>query len=232
LLRALRNRRLLFLTLALPLVVYFAVASANRQAHTDGIPFPLYFMTGMAAYGALYAVMSPGASIASDRAKGWARQLRTTPLPVRTDLVARVLTSYLVAVVTLAVVYLAGAVLGVSLGTTQWLEMTGLLLVGLAPFVVMGFILGYLVPVDAMAPAFGGVVVCFALFGGAWGQFFGHGAMLTAVKLLPSFWAVQAGKAALSGGNWPAEGWVVVALWTAALVPVAAFAFRRAAARG
>ena len=80
---------------------------------------------------------------------------------------------------------------------TQWLEMTGLLLVGLAPFVVMGLILGHLVAADALAPAFGGLVVFFALFGGAWGQFFSSGAMLTAVKLLPSYWPVQAGKAAL-----------------------------------
>jgi hypothetical protein len=42
--------------------------------------------------------------------------------------------------------------------------------------------------------------VLFALFGGAFGSFFNSGAMLTIVKLLPSYWLVQAGKAALIHG--------------------------------
>ena len=49
--------------------------------------------------------------------------------------------------------------------------MTGLLLVGLAPFVVMGFVLGYVVPVDSMPPAMGGLIVLFALFRGRVGKF-------------------------------------------------------------
>jgi ABC-2 type transport system permease protein len=225
--RTLRNRRLLFFTIALPLVLYFAVGSGNRHVHTEGIPFPLYFMTGMAAYGAMFATVSPGARIAADRSRGWHRQARITPLRASTELSAKVVSAYLMVLPTLALLYLAGASLGVRLSSAQWLEMTGLLLVGLAPFVVMGFILGYVVPVDSMPPAMGGLIVLFALFGGAWGSFFNSGAMLTAVKLLPSFWAVQAGKAAVASGSWPVEGWVVVAVWTVVLVPVAVLAYRR-----
>jgi len=47
------------------------------------------------------------------------------------------------------------------------------------------------------------------------------------VKLLPSYWLVQAGKTAIRGGNWPAEGWIVVAVWTLCLAPLAAIAYRR-----
>jgi ABC-2 type transport system permease protein len=226
-LRTLRNRRLFAFTLALPLVLFFAVGSANRHALTDGIAFPLYFMTGMAAYGSLFAVISPGVRIALDRSTGWTRQLKITPLRDRTYFVAKALTAYLVAVPTLALLYLAGLSLGVHLDAAQWLEMTGLLLVGLAPFVVMGIIAGHLVRVDSLAPAMGGLVVLFALFGGAFGWFFKKGAMLTVVKLLPSFWLVQSGKAALVHGNWPTEGWIVVAAWTVILVFLAVLAYRR-----
>ena len=66
----------------------------------------------------------------------------------------------------LVLLYLAGASLGVRLDATQWLEMTGLLLIGLAPFVVIGIALGHLLTVEAMVPAVGGVVVLFALLGG------------------------------------------------------------------
>jgi ABC-2 type transport system permease protein len=226
-LRTLRNRRLLFFTMALPLVLYFAVGSANQHVHTEGILFPLYFMTGMAAYGAMFATVSPGARIAADRSKGWHRSARITPLRIGTELGCKVVSAYLLVVATLGVLYLAGTALGVRLSSAQWLEMTGLLLVGLAPFVMMGFILGYVVPIDSMAPAMGGLVVLFALFGGAWGPLFNSGPVLTAVKLLPSYWAVQAGRAAVGSGDWPLEGWLVVAGWTVVLVPLAALAYRR-----
>ena len=54
---------------------------------------------------------------------------------------------------------------------------------------------------------------------------------LTIVKLLPSYWLVQAGKSASGGGDWPAEGWIVVAIWIVALVPLAVLVYRRDTSR-
>jgi ABC-2 type transport system permease protein len=227
LLRALRNWRTLFLSFALPLVVYCVVVPANRHAVTaDGISFPLYFMTGMAAYGAMWGSINPGARIARDRSKGWVRALRITPLRVRTEVVAKVLTAYLIALLTLILLYVAGTLFGVRLDAAQWFEMTGLLLVGLAPFVAAGIALGHVVSVDVLPAAMGGVVVFLALLGGAFGQLFTKGVMLTIVKLLPSYWLVHAGKTVVGSGSWPAEGWIVVVVWTLCLVPLAALAYR------
>jgi ABC-2 type transport system permease protein len=219
------------LTIALPLVVYYAVTPGNRHAHPEGITFALYFMTGMAAYGAMWAAVAPGARIARDRAGGWTRHTRTTPLRTGTYFASKVVTSYLVAIPALVLLYLAGASLGVRLDATQWLEMTGLLLIGLAPFVVIGIALGHLLTVEAMVPAVGGIVVLFALLGGAFGRLFTGGVGLTIVKLLPSYWLVQAGKSASGGGDWPAEGWIVVAIWIVALVPLAVLVYRRDTSR-
>src|SRR5262249_33740557 len=159
--------------------------------------------------------------------------LRITPLRARTDVAAKVLTAYLVALPSLALLYLAGASLGVRLDAMQWLEMTGLLLAGLAPFVALGIVVGDLVPADALAPAIGGVVVLLALVGGVYGfQLATSGPMFEVMKAIPSYWLVQAGKTALGSGSWPARGWIVVAAWAAVLVPVAALAYRRAAIRG
>lgn len=231
-LRTFRNRRAFGFTVALPLVIFYAFGAANRRALTDGgISFALYFMTGMAAYGALFAVFSPGGRIALDRAKGWTRQMRITPLRVRTYVLSKVLTAYLVALPSLGLLYLAGVTLGVRLGAGQWLEMTALLLVGLAPFVVMGIAVGHLLKADTVMPVNAGLVLFFALFGGAWGEFFGRGLMLTIVKLLPSFWLVQAGKAAVLDRNWPLEGWLVVCGWTLAMIVLAVEAYRRDTAR-
>lgn len=231
-LRMYRSPALVGLTIALPLVVYYAVTPSNRHHLTEGITFPLYFMTGMAAYGAMWGAVAPGAHIARDRAGGWTRHARTTPLRAGTYFASKVVTSYLVAIPTLGLLYLAGASFGVRLGATTWLEMTGLLLIGLAPFVAIGIALGHLVTVEAAGFAVAGSVLLFALLGGAFGRLFTSGAGLTIVKLLPSYWLVQAGaSASAGGGDWPPEGWIVLAVWVAALVPLAVLAYRRDTSR-
>lgn len=230
--RTFRNRAFFGVTLALPLVLFYAVASGQRNVTHDGTSFPLYFMTAMAVYGAMFAVVSPGARIARDRSGGWTRQVRITPLRARADVVARVLSAYLIALPSLALLYLAGVSLGVRLDAAHWLAMTGLLLAGLAPFVALGITVGYLVPSDALGPAIGGIVVLFALVGGVYGfQLASSGPMFDVMKATPSYWLVQAGQAALGGGSWPAQGWLVIAAWTAALIPVAVLAHRRTASR-
>jgi ABC-2 type transport system permease protein len=232
-LRVLRNRVFYAVTLALPLVLFFGVASGQRHATFNGTSFPLYFMTAMAVYGSMFAAVGPGARIARDISGGWTRQLRITPLRAPTDLAAKVASAYLLALPTLGLLYLAGSVLGVRLAASQWLEMTGLILVGLVPFVVIGFVVGYLMPVDALTPALGGIVVLFSLFGGVYGfELAKSGPMFEAMKALPSYWLVQAGKSvAAGGGGWPGQAWLVIAVWTVVLVPVAGLAYRRNAAR-
>ena len=232
-LRVLRNRVFYATTLALPLVLFFGVASGQRHATFNGTSFPLYFMTAMAVYGAMFAAVGPGARIARDISGGWTRQLRITPLRARTDLTAKVVSAYLLALPTLVLLYLAGVSLGVRLAASQWLAMTGLILVGLIPFVVIGFVVGYLMPVDALTPALGGIVVLFSLFGGVYGfELAKSGPLFAVMKALPSYWLVQAGKSvAGGGGGWPGQAWLVIAVWTIVLVPVAGLAYRRNAAR-
>ena len=228
LLRSYRNRLTWALSLALPLVVYYAVASGQRHVfvYAAGVSFPLYFMTGMAAYGAMFAAIGPGARLAATAlgagpASCGSRHCGSAPTTSRRP--SPPISSALPALV---LVFLAGATLGVRLDVAQWLEMSGLLLVGLVPFVLMGLILGHLIATDALVPAMGWLIVFFALFGGAFGSLFNSGAMLTVVKGLPSYWLVHAGAAALLHGDWPAEGWIVLACWTAALIPLAVFAYR------
>jgi ABC-2 type transport system permease protein len=80
-LRTWRNRRFLLFSLAFPLVLFLAVAGPHKGVIEDGVSLPLYWMTGMIAWGSMVAVISSGARIAAERAVGWTRQLRITPLP-------------------------------------------------------------------------------------------------------------------------------------------------------
>ena len=208
-LRTVRNPRTLGITLGLPLVLFFAVAGANRHAHVEGISFPLYFMGAMAAYGAMFAAVQPGARIALDRSTGWTRQLRITPLRARTYFASKVLTAYLVALASLVALFLAGTTFGVHMAAARWLEIGGLILIGLAPLVVIGVALGHLLAPDSLAPAIGGVVVLFALFGGAFGPLFKTGRdaqRRQAAALLLAGPGEQGGRRGSRGGR-PRPGW-------------------------
>jgi ABC-2 type transport system permease protein len=226
-LRTFRNVRFFAFSLVFPLVLFFLVAGTNRHEHVADIPFPLYYMTSMAAWGAMSAVIAGGARIAAERAIGWNRQLRVTPLSVRAYLGSKVLTGYAMALISIALLYGAGLSLGVHLPIDRWIVMTLLLLVGLVPFAVMGVLIGHVVSTDSMGPAMGGTTAIFALLGGVWGPIAEHGFVHSLSELIPSHWLVEASHVALGGGVWPARGFVVIGVWTLVLARLAARAWAR-----
>ncbi|MGC9960590.1 MAG: ABC transporter permease [Acidimicrobiales bacterium] len=229
--RTFRNWRFLIFSLGFPLVLFLTVAGSNRHAQLLGIPFPLYYLAGMASWGTMVAVISGGARISVERSDGWTRQMRITPLSTNAYFGSKVLNGYLMAVLSIAVLYLAGFLLGVRLSAGEWLTLTGLLLVGLIPFAVGGILLGHLVKPDSLGPAMGGGTSLLALLGGAWGPIFQKGILLKLTKGLPSYWLVQAGKTAVGGKLWPAEAWIVLAAWTLMLAVLAVRVYLRDTAR-
>jgi ABC-2 type transport system permease protein len=231
-LRTFRNRRFLVFSLAFPLVLLLTIGSTNRHARVEGISFPLYFMVGMVSWGAMVAMISSGARIASERQVGWTRQLHITPLRAGAYFRAKILCGYVMVLLTLLVLYLAGSWLGVRLDAKEWVTMTVLILVGLVPFAVIGIMFGHLLKPDSLGPAVGGLTALFALFGGAWGPpSTGHG-FVDVVKCIPSYWLVQAGKSALGRSGWPpAQAWIVVGAWTVVAAWLAVLAYRRDTAR-
>jgi ABC-2 type transport system permease protein len=230
LLRTLRNRRFFFLSLGFPLVLYFMIAAPQRHEHDlagTGISAPLYYMVGLVSFGAMAGMLSSGARIAGERAVGWNRQLRITPLPPRAYLRAKVVTAYAMAGASIALLYLSGIVLGVSLPFDRWVSMTGLILVALVPFAALGILLGHLLTVDAIGPAMGGSVAVFALLGGTWFPVAHHGLLYDIARILPSYWLVQASHVALGGSPWGALGWSVIAVWALVAGRLALRAFAR-----
>jgi ABC-2 type transport system permease protein len=132
------------------------------------------------------------------------------------------------AILTIALLCVAGAAFGVHLSADKWCTVIGLLLVGLIPFAVLGVALGHLLSTDSLAPAVAGITSLFSLLGGVYGfQLAKSGALFQVIKALPSYWLVQA----LGGGSWATEGWLVILGWTAILTPLAVLAYRRDTAR-
>ena len=231
--RTLRNRRFLLLSLVFPLILYFVVAGPRAHEHVEGtkLTWALYYMTGLAAFGAMSGMLSSGARIASERAAGWNRQLRVTPLPPLAYFRAKVLTAYMMATISLLALFAAGVSLGVSLGFLEWLKLIGLMLVGLVPFAALGITLGHLLTPDSIGPAMGGGVSLLALLGGTWFPLGNSGVLHDIAQYLPSYWLVQASHVALGGAAWPTRGWLVIAVWTLLLSRLAQRSFRRDTAR-
>ena len=227
-LRTLRNRRFLIFALIFPLILFFAIAGPNKNVIVEGIHFPLYYMTGMAAWGSMTAILSSGARIASERQIGWTRQLKITPLSTRTYFITKVLCGYMMAFFTLIALGLAGLGLGVQLAGLQWCKLAALLTIGLIPFAVIGILLGHLMKVDSLGPALGGVTSLFALLGGSFGPIFQSGFMLKVVQDIPSYWLVKSSQSVLSPSGWPpSQFWIVIAIWTLVMGRLAALVYRR-----
>lgn len=230
LLRVLRNRRFFVLSLGFPLILYFLIAAPQRNVHDlqkSGLSAPLYYMVGMAAFGTMGSMLSAGARIAAERAVGWNRQLRISPLSTRSYLRAKVLTAYAMALLSLIALYLSGASLGVSLPASRWIEMTLLILVCLVPLAALGIAIGHMMTPDSIGPAMGGGVALLAFLGGTWFPLPAHGFLHIVGQLLPSYWIVQASHIAVGGHPMGAKGWTVIVVWTVVLAAVARRAYRR-----
>ncbi len=229
-LRTFRNRRFFIFSLVFPLTMYLLFAAPNRGEDdflNSGISAPLYYMVGLIAFGTMTAVIAGGARIAAERSVGWNRQIRLTPLSARSYIRVKVLTGYLMAGVSIVLMYAAGIALGVRMPVGLWVEMTALILIALIPFAVMGIALGHTLTVESMGPALGGITALFAFLGGTWFPL-DQGSVLSDIgQAIPSYWLVQASHVGTGGAAWGARGWLVVAVWSIALAYVAARAYRR-----
>jgi ABC-2 type transport system permease protein len=230
-LRLWRNKRFFFFTLVFPLALFLVFGLANKDATvTFGsvtLKFLLFYMVGMAGYGAMLASISGGARIASERQVGWNRQLRLTPLRVPTYFAAKILTSYVMALISIAVLFAAGLICGVHVPFSRWAEMVGLILIGLLPFIAIGIIIGHLLTVDSIGPAVGGGGAFFALLGGIWFPLSNGSALQKIGEFIPSYWLSQAARVGVGGSAWPAKGWLVIAIWTVVTALIAARAYQR-----
>ncbi|MCW2967068.1 MAG: transporter permease [Solirubrobacteraceae bacterium] len=230
LLRTFRNRRFFIFSFGFPLALYYIIAGPSSHSEpvgSTGISAPLYFMVSVSSFGTMTAMMSTGGRIAAERATGWNRQLRISPLSARNYFRAKVVTGYGVAILSILILYAAGVSLGVSMPLQRWLHMTALILIGLIPFAALGILIGHIVPSDSIGPAVGGGTSLLAIISGTWFPIGNHGVIHDIAQVLPSYYLVQAGRVGIGGSPWGATGWVVIAVWTVILTALARRAYLR-----
>jgi ABC-2 type transport system permease protein len=188
-------------------------------------------MVSLAAFGTMNAMLAAGGRIANERAAGWTRQLRISPLSPSAYVRTKIATGYLMAMTTIGLLYICGVSLGVSMPARDWLEVTGLMLVALIPFAGLGIAIGHLLNPDAVGPVVGGGAALLAFVGGTWFPISNHGFLYDLAQAMPSYWLVQASHTAVGGAAWSGTGWLVVAAWSLALTALAIQVYRRDSGR-
>jgi ABC-2 type transport system permease protein len=230
--RALRSTRFLIFTIAMPIVLFLLYVGmfGNNQPQTAGV-----LMVNMTCYGALTAALFAGTRVAIERAAGWQRQLRLTPLSGAGYLTAKGLTAMLLAVPGVVLVPLVAAVFeGVSLDPAQWLRVTLGVWLAVIPFAVLGLLIGQLGTAESMQPIMSIVMMVMSLLGGIFIPIDAlPGGMLSVTRLLPSYWLTQIGRGAVTADLSVSLGSAVLVLagWTLVLGLAVVRRYRRDSAR-
>jgi ABC-2 type transport system permease protein len=141
-------------TVAFPMLFFAMFGLANASRSIAGINVGAYLMASYGAYSIMAtALISFGVSIASERALGWNRLLRVTPLSPVAYFGAKTVMSLAISAVSLAALFTFGIIVGhVSLPLFTWLRLGATLLIAGVPFLLLGVAIGYSVSPSAAAP--------------------------------------------------------------------------------
>ena len=149
--RLLRNRRTVIFAVISP-VLFFLVFGLNKAYANDRAGHgnvAAFVMVSMALYGAVLATTSGGAMVSIERAVGWSRQLRLTPLSPAAYIGTKMLTALVLGLISVVSVFAAGIIthkphmpvyLWIISGLCVW--------IGSLIFTAFGLFLGYLLPTE------------------------------------------------------------------------------------
>ncbi|SCL38246.1 ABC-2 type transport system permease protein [Micromonospora rhizosphaerae] len=165
--RVLRNRRTLMFTLVMPAVFFLLFGLPQRgQELPNGRPVTAWIMISLAVYAAMVATTSAGAAVATERALGWSRQLRLTPLRPAAYVATKVATAMVLGLLGVLVEFAVGAAAGVRVPADVWL-LSGLAAwIGSLVFAAFGLFVGYLAPAENVMQFMGPILAILAMFGG------------------------------------------------------------------
>ncbi|HLX51257.1 MAG TPA: ABC transporter permease [Streptosporangiaceae bacterium] len=170
--RLLRNRRTLIFTMIMP-SIFFLLFGLNSAYANDSNGKGAYgnvsafVLISMALYGATLATTSGGAMVSIERAAGWSRQLRLTPLASPAYVGLKMLTSLVLGLGSVAAVFIVGGVTGKpSMPVWLWVVSALCVWVGSLVFAAFGLFLGYLLPTENVMQFLGFIMMLFSFGGG------------------------------------------------------------------
>jgi ABC-2 type transport system permease protein len=227
--RLLRNRRTVVVTIIVPVILFLLFRSNGRSGALEGLGFSAAAsMIGVAVYGAMLAATSGGAMVSVERAQGWSRQLRLTPLRPAAYIAIKIIVAMLLGLTSVVVVFAFGALNGVQMTPLTWVA-TALLAWGASlVFASFGLFMGYLLPSENVMQVIGPVLGIFALLGGLFVPL----ALLPSIMqqigpFMPTYGVVSIARFPLVGGDFDPTWLLTVVVWTATFTGAAVLLFRR-----
>lgn len=167
--RLLRNKRTLIFTMLAPSIFFllFGLNSAYANGSNGYGNVSAAILISMALYGAVLATTSGGAMVSIERAAGWSRQLRLTPLSPPAYITLKCLTSMVLGAGSVAAVFIVGAITGKpSMPVWLWVVSALCVWVGSLVFAAFGLFLGYLLPTENVMQIMGLVMMLLSFAGG------------------------------------------------------------------
>jgi ABC-2 type transport system permease protein len=229
-----RNREILIFRLGLPTAVYLISNAAQGDSPPSSGPGGR--MVAVAALGAVISGVAAGPSLGEERANGWLRQLRTTPLRPSAAVAAKIAVAMSFALPSIALVAAVAGLFGdnegLALSWAGWIKLVGLMWLATTPITALGALIGLTFGGEAAQGATTLAFIVLWLLGGILTPVSNLPDVLAAVaKVLPSYGVVQVGESVAAGDTLPASALVVLAAWTVGAGALAALAWRRVVAR-
>jgi ABC-2 type transport system permease protein len=142
----LRNPAALVPTLIFPVMfwVFFGLPNAN-QTSQGGFNVGAYILASFSTYSMIQTVLfNLTIGIAQERATGWYRFLRTTPIPIWVIFVAKMVSVIILGIIALVLLLLVGAITAnIELSMAVWLELIGRSIIAMLPFAALAVAVGY-----------------------------------------------------------------------------------------
>jgi ABC-2 type transport system permease protein len=204
-----RNRRYMITTLALPIVLYLTVGK-SAKATVYGVDFGAYYMVAMATFGSFSgALIGNAIRIATERKEGWIRQLRLTPLPPNSYVIAKLAASMAITVPSVVIVLLLGRFYGgVHLAAWEWIAVAAIVWLGAMLFTALAVAIGYRFMPDQVQPIGMLIYFLFLILGGI---FFPLTGVLKNISAwTPTGEALKIATSVISGVS--VSGWLVVGM--------------------
>jgi ABC-2 type transport system permease protein len=170
--RLTRNPRTIIIAIVLPLIFFLAFGlnknydkqPAGPGAHGNVSAF---VMISLALYGAVLATTYGGAMVSMERAQGWSRQLRLTPLSSVAYIAMKILTALTLGACSVAGVYIVGDLSNKpSMSVGLWIATGFSVWIGSLLFAAFGLLLGYLLPAENVMQLIGLILALLSFAGG------------------------------------------------------------------
>ena len=186
-------------------------------------------MIAMASFGAFSGALTGNAQrISQERKDGWIRQLRLTPLPPQSYVIAKVIASLATSIPSIVIVLLLGRFYGgVELAGWKWVVIGVAVWVGTLVFAALAVAIGYRFMPDTVQPMAMFVYLIMTFLGGVW--FALTGVLQDIGQVLPTYQIIKVGTDVIGTGTVPVGSVAVILAWLAGFVILAWLAVRATA---